>query len=103
MKSKTIRAPAQKVWIVDKLRPITERTATILVCVVATHAEIYDRHGIARRRRLGTKAFFTRHDAELRKLAELRQLATIRIPHLWDMANSARKQLADYTKTGVLH
>lgn len=105
-KTVTIRARVQQVFIVDGLKPITERTATILVCGKATHAEVYDRYGKTHRRRLGTKAFFTRKDAELRKLGELRKIAAHNFPP-WHAAgracDTARAQLRAFNETGAVH
>lgn len=101
-----IRARVQQVFVVDRLRPITERTATILVCGKRTWAEIYDRYGNPKRKLLGTHAFFTRKAAEVRKLGELRALAERNFPS-WHSAgracDAARGQLAEYNKTGTIH
>lgn len=101
-----IRARCQQVWIVDGLKPIAQRTATIIVTGKQTWAEIYTRWGEPVRRRLGTKAFFTRKDAEVRKLGELRKIAANPYP-FWHGAgracDAARTQLKAFTETGVLH
>lgn len=106
MKHKTIRARCQQVFIVDGVRKIKERTATILVSEKQTWAEIYTHWGEPIRRRLGTKAFFTRKDAEVRKLGELRKIAAR--PNMPEYCGGrtiieARKQLADYKGSGLIH
>ncbi len=106
IRPKTIRARVQQVFVVDGVRPLKEHTAAVLVSEKQTWAELYDWRGKLVRRRLGTKAFFTRKDAEVRKLGELRKIAARPdMPYYicGRTVESARQQLKAYKETGVLH
>lgn len=99
------RPKRQKVYIVDGLKRIREVTAEIHVCEKMTWARYLS--GIRSiSKRLGTTAFFTRHDAEVRKLGELRKLAakTYPLSHIaGHRAEIARGYLSEYARTGRIH
>lgn len=90
----------QTVYLVlNALRRIRPVQADILVCEKMTWAKVGNRRYL-----LGIKAFFTVKAAEVRKLGELRKLATARLPYpVQNLGFEARHQVQLYESTGKFH